>query len=337
MFAFDSNLTPIVGQQVTLTDTNGATVGPRIDLLIARATAGDCDLIVKGTIAGEQRGWYRKPANVFQGDRAESTITDTALRALAAVAGQELTYTCVPPGSGIRMGVDRDADGWFDRVELDAGTDPADPLSFPDGSSMTTTTTTTTSTTLPTSPVVSIGTRTLSLRDRSASPANPAKRKVTFAAATKGSPAANRVVLPAPNGDGDPTLHGATLRVYNASGATADDVLVPLPTGWSVLGRPGKFKGYRYRASGSGDAVRAVTIKADTIVVKGGGAAWSYTLDEPAQGAIALRLRLGSGSEWCASASAKTSGRPPSTARTDRLDRFVGQPKAPAPATCPEP
>ncbi len=32
----------------------------------------------------------------------------------AATPGQELTYTCVPPGSGIRIGVDRDEDGCLD-------------------------------------------------------------------------------------------------------------------------------------------------------------------------------------------------------------------------------
>jgi hypothetical protein len=40
-----------------------------------------------------------------------------------------LTYSAVPPGSGPRIGVDRDADGWYDADEIDAGTDPADPLS----------------------------------------------------------------------------------------------------------------------------------------------------------------------------------------------------------------
>jgi hypothetical protein len=37
--AFESNLAPIVGQQVTLTATNGAVVGPRLALLMARAEA----------------------------------------------------------------------------------------------------------------------------------------------------------------------------------------------------------------------------------------------------------------------------------------------------------
>src|SRR5262249_20348617 len=69
---------------------------------------------------------------VFQSDRAtEPAVTDSVLRAFANVTGQALTYTCAPPGSGIRMGLDRDGDGVFDRDELDAGSDPADPYDPP--------------------------------------------------------------------------------------------------------------------------------------------------------------------------------------------------------------
>ncbi len=39
MLAFESDIAPIVGQQITLTKTNSAVVGPRIDLLQARAAA----------------------------------------------------------------------------------------------------------------------------------------------------------------------------------------------------------------------------------------------------------------------------------------------------------
>jgi hypothetical protein len=40
-----------------------------------------------------------------------------------------VTFTCVPPGSGERIGVDRDGDGAWDGDERDAHTDPADPTS----------------------------------------------------------------------------------------------------------------------------------------------------------------------------------------------------------------
>lgn len=142
LLAFDTDLAPILGQQISLTSTNSATVGPRISLLIARAQAAwqlvgysgvkECDLIVKGNIAGIARGWYLTTGGTFRSDRtADALLTDAQLRALAATAGQELTYTCVPPGSGVRLGVDRDADGAFDRDEIEAGCDPTDSGNFP--------------------------------------------------------------------------------------------------------------------------------------------------------------------------------------------------------------
>ncbi len=67
-------------------------------------------------------------------------MIDADLRRQAATAGQELTYTCVPPGSGVRIGIDRDEDGFPDRTEIEAGSDPADPNSVPGGGSTTTTT-----------------------------------------------------------------------------------------------------------------------------------------------------------------------------------------------------
>ncbi|MCX8070841.1 MAG: hypothetical protein N3C12_00070 [Candidatus Binatia bacterium] len=144
LLAFDTDLFPIVGQQVTLTNTNAAQVNPRIDLLIQRAAAGETDLIVKGRYNGHLRGWYRTAAGTFQPDRAsEAPWTDAALRAVAAVSGQELTYTAVPLGSAIRLGVDRDEDTFFDRDELDAGSDPADPNSTPPAATPTATRTAT--------------------------------------------------------------------------------------------------------------------------------------------------------------------------------------------------
>ena len=127
--AFDTDLAPIVGQQVTLTSTNSAVAGPRISLLIARAGTpwssqivgsgqNECDLIVKGTIGGVKKGWLYQPSSSnFQPDDGTGNISDPALRAFAASPGQELTYTCTTPGSGLRAGIERDRDGVLDGID----------------------------------------------------------------------------------------------------------------------------------------------------------------------------------------------------------------------------
>ncbi|MGQ0619518.1 MAG: YncE family protein [Panacagrimonas sp.] len=119
VFAFPSNLAPIVGQQITLDTGNAASVNRRIDLLLARAAQGECDVTVKGVVDGVTRGWFRTALGLFISDRtAEPPIGERPLRALAATPGQALTYTCVPPGSGLRIGVDRDEDGVRDGDEV---------------------------------------------------------------------------------------------------------------------------------------------------------------------------------------------------------------------------
>ena len=179
MIAFDTDLAPIVGQQITLGPGNATVAGPRIDLLIARAEAlfgseilggavRECELVVRGVEAGRQRGHLYDPvSDRFLPDDGATGLTDAALRAKAATNGQELTYTCVPPGSGPRMAHDRDEDGLLDGFEtatgvfVDAtdtgtssaaddsdgdgagdaeevalGTDPTDPLDFPNAPSV---------------------------------------------------------------------------------------------------------------------------------------------------------------------------------------------------------
>ena len=70
--------------------------------------------------------------DITQADQREAAPLSVAdLRAMAGEAGSEITYTCVPPGSGIRMGLDRDEDGVYDGDERAAGSNPADPLSMP--------------------------------------------------------------------------------------------------------------------------------------------------------------------------------------------------------------
>ena len=63
--------------------------------------------------------------------RGQPFVTAAALRSLSTDSGRPVTYTCVPPGSGERAGVDRDEDGFWDGDERRARTDPADPNSRP--------------------------------------------------------------------------------------------------------------------------------------------------------------------------------------------------------------
>ena len=122
MMAFDTDLAPAVGQQVTLSAANSGQpdVTARLDLLINRAGTDypdpdrvnnkDCDLVVKGRIGGQPRGWWMSssaPAMFTPDVNGAAAISDATLRGFANTAGQELTYTCVPPGSGTRLGIDR--------------------------------------------------------------------------------------------------------------------------------------------------------------------------------------------------------------------------------------
>jgi DNA-binding beta-propeller fold protein YncE len=108
MLAFDSDLPPIVGQQVTLRSDDATAVGPRIDLFIARATtpyaskllgpgATECTLVARVVVAGVAKTYRMQPDRTFV-DASGAKLTDAALRALATTPGQEVTYTCMPYG-----------------------------------------------------------------------------------------------------------------------------------------------------------------------------------------------------------------------------------------------
>ena len=115
LLAFDSDLAPIVGQQITLTSDNGGAAGPRIDLLMQRAAATfvskslngmvtECDPLAQVAQGRRIAAYLYDPvAGNFIPDDGAPWISDAALRALAATPGQEVTYTAVTPGSGSRI------------------------------------------------------------------------------------------------------------------------------------------------------------------------------------------------------------------------------------------
>jgi DNA-binding beta-propeller fold protein YncE len=119
LLAFDSNLAPVVGQQVTLGVNADAAAQTRLDLLENAARAGQCDLVVRLSSGNAERGYLYLNDGTFTPDRAaRSTMTDSALRAMAA-RGSFITFTAVPPGSGYRLALDRDEDGILDGNDHD--------------------------------------------------------------------------------------------------------------------------------------------------------------------------------------------------------------------------
>jgi hypothetical protein len=78
--------------------------------------------------------------------------------------------------------------------------------------------------------------------------------------------------------------------------------------------------------------ITRIVLKKDVLKIKGGRSAFAYTLDEPQQGRIAIRLTVGA-MIWCTETPAKAVGQPPTTAANDRRDRFIDQGNLPA--SCP--
>jgi hypothetical protein len=114
LLAFDSNLAPIVGQQVTLRKDLASVTGPRVDLLEQRAAAGECDVVAR---AGVFAGWLYQPAtNTWRTNVSWLPPIPDALLRKAALFDEDaaITFTAVPPGNGIRLALDRDMDGRLD-------------------------------------------------------------------------------------------------------------------------------------------------------------------------------------------------------------------------------
>ena len=223
LLAFDTDLRPAVGQQITLGPTSPPSVVGRITTL--EFSCGT--LVVKGIVGGERRGWVYLGGNVFRSDRyfqSPNTLQD--LQQIAGIPGQELTFTCVPPADFLRMGVDADDDGLFDGDEVDGGTDPQDPENGPPAPALVSTT---------------------KLVIKNAVPDDPAKNQITIV--TK-DPA---ITIPAANDFGDPRCVGfampmTTLTIRSTTSGQSYSTLVPCYD-WTLIGSSAAPVGYKFKNS----------------------------------------------------------------------------------------
>jgi YVTN family beta-propeller protein len=127
--AFDTGMAPAVGRQLTVSGKLSGEERQLIDVLMIRAAAGDCELTARGWEGSALRGWLQRKG-VFYGDRSGETPSSLeSLLSRYRQSGEPITFTCVPPGDGMRSALDRDLDGRLDGDELLAGSDPADAAS----------------------------------------------------------------------------------------------------------------------------------------------------------------------------------------------------------------
>jgi hypothetical protein len=135
-----------------------------------------------------------------------------------------------------------------------------------------------------------------------------------------------RLLAVAPGSPGDPRSGGAVLTLHNPASNENAQLVLPA-AGWQSL--PGAAVGqqtYRYRdAALAMGPCKAATIKSGkTLKLSCAGLA-GFTLDEPAQGTLDVRLTLGSALPYCFSFAG---------ASADRPGIFKAS-AAPAPAMCP--
>jgi YVTN family beta-propeller protein len=113
VLAFDSGIAPAVGLQATVNGDNktSTAVMDRINLLMAQATAGNCELIVRGIYNGTGRGFLYAGNALFQTDKLGEPSVSLQTLLQAAGTRSELTFTGVPVGAGRRGALDHDGNG----------------------------------------------------------------------------------------------------------------------------------------------------------------------------------------------------------------------------------
>ncbi len=114
LLSFDTGTAPAVGYSRTLTSTSVATSPVQRDwnTLQSQASAENIDLIANGTIHGQIHGLLYQPStNNYETDTTGLGPFTQGQLIFFVQKGDTLTIMGVPPGSGVRLGIDRNLDG----------------------------------------------------------------------------------------------------------------------------------------------------------------------------------------------------------------------------------
>ena len=109
VMAADSNLAPVVGQQVTITSRSSAADIQRLALLEARAVIDEprpeCDLMARGVLESQRISVLMTATGDYFDANGVKYFSE-ALLAQARSSDNALTYTCLPPNNGSRIALD---------------------------------------------------------------------------------------------------------------------------------------------------------------------------------------------------------------------------------------
>jgi YVTN family beta-propeller protein len=121
VLCFDTGTAPAVGHSrtITLANVNQAGVVADWNLLEAQAAAvTNIDLVIKGSIDGKFRGLLYQPSlNQYRLDSTNSPPLTRAQLRTKILNGDVISLMGVPPGTGVRIGINRDADSLLDNDE----------------------------------------------------------------------------------------------------------------------------------------------------------------------------------------------------------------------------
>jgi YVTN family beta-propeller protein len=120
LLSFDNPTAQAVGytRTFTSTDINAPSSSSDWDTLENQVTRSRIDLIIKGTLNGVRHGLlYQASSNCYVLDSTNMAPMTRSQLTASIMAGDTMTFMGVPPGTGIRMGIDRNANGILDGDE----------------------------------------------------------------------------------------------------------------------------------------------------------------------------------------------------------------------------